>query len=156
MADDNNPITDAPKTDTVFSSPAAKTDAPKAAPEGGAQPLTVTGQATGGAASFAGYPMTKYHPVYGAKSVNDPNEGATTFQPAYNWFDSAAEADAHRTDREAQEVIHYNARAKVDTLVAVNNGGEAIPTTGDNAPEGIVRNSVQAQEAIDAGKVEPI
>jgi hypothetical protein len=154
MADDNNPITAAPKSETSLSTaPAA--DAPKAAPAGGAQPLTVTGQATGGTA-FAGYPQTKYHPVYGAKSVNDPNEGAQTFQPAYNWFDSAAEADAHRTDREAQEVISYNQRAKVDTLVAVNNGGEPIPTTGENAPEGIVRNSVQAQESIDAGKIEPI
>ena len=109
-----------------------------------------------GSPSFAGYPLTKYHPVFGAKTVNDPNEGATVFQPPHNWFDTAGAADMARTDREAQEVIHYNQRLKVDANVALNNGGDAVPLTGDDAPEGIVRNSVQAQESIDKGNAEPI
>lgn len=109
-----------------------------------------------GAPAFAGFPQTKYHPVYGARAVGDPNEAATIFQPPHNWFDTAEEADAHRTDREAQQVIHYNQRLKVDANVALNNGGEALPLTGDEAPKGIVRNSVAAQESIDAGNAEPI
>lgn len=150
MADDEkNPITDAPKASPAPTVAAASPDA--------AASNTRGNEAFGsGAPSFAGFPQTKYHPVYGARAVNDPNEAATIFQPPHNWFDTAAEADAHRTDREAQEVIHYNTRLKVDANVALNNGGEAIPLTGDDAAKGIVRNSVAAQESIDAGNAEPI
>jgi hypothetical protein len=95
-------------------------------------------------ASFAGFPKTKYHPVLGAKAANDPNEAASLFQPEHDWFDTAGEADMHRTEREAQLVIHHNTRAKLDGLSEMQDG---------NAP---VRLSVQAQESMDAGKVEPV
>lgn len=109
-----------------------------------------------GAPAFSGFPLTKYHPVFGAKTVNDPNEAATVFQPPHNWFDTAGAADMARTDREAQEVIHHNLSEKVAANVAINNGEDPAPLTGDEAPKGIVRNSVQAQESIDKGNAEPI
>ncbi len=102
---------------------------------------------------FAGYPVTKYHPVYGRKDANDPNEAATLFQPPHNWFDTAGAADMARTDREAQQVIQNNLAVKVAAKTAIVNGDEP-PKEEDRA--GIVRNSVQAQESVDAGKVEPL
>ena len=102
---------------------------------------------------FAGYPVTKYHPVFGRKDANDPNDAATFFTPPHNWFDTAGEADMHRTDREAQQVILHNLNTKVADKVALVNG-EDLPSKADRG--GIVRNSVQAQESVDAGKVEPL
>lgn len=95
-------------------------------------------------ATFAGFPKTKYHPVLGAKTANDPNESAGLFQPEHDWFDTPGEADMHRTEREAQLVIHHNTRAKLDGIAEHQD---------DNAP---VRLSVQAQESMDAGKIEPV
>ena len=95
-------------------------------------------------ASFAGFPKTKYHPVLGAKAANDPNEAASLFQPEHDWFDTPGEADMHRTDREAQLVIHHNTRAKLDGIAEKQD---------ENAP---VRLSVQAQESMDAGNIEPV
>lgn len=95
-------------------------------------------------ASVSGFPKTKYHPVLGAKAAKDPNEAASLFQPEHDWFDTAGEADMHRTDREAQLVLHHNTRAKLDGIAAMQD---------KNAP---VRLSVQAQESMDAGKIEPV
>lgn len=94
--------------------------------------------------SFAGYPATKYHPVLGAKTAKDPNEAASLFQPEHDWFNTAAEADMHRTEREALLVMHHNQRAKLDGIAEYQDG---------NAP---VRNSVQAQESLDQGGAEPL
>lgn len=111
---------------------------------------------TPNAPAFAGFPLVKYHPVYGARSANDPNEAATMFQPSHDWFATAEEADMHRTDREAQQVIHYNRQLKVDSKVAAVNGDEPAPLTGEGAPKGIVRNSVAATESLNAGNAEPL
>jgi hypothetical protein len=110
--------------------------------------------ATGKAPVFAGFPKNKYHPVYGLRVIADPNEEAT-LMPKHNWFDTAEEADAHRTEREAQQVIHYNARVRVDGAL---NG--SAPTTMDDkavtGEEGIVRNSVAATESLKSGFAEPL
>ena len=109
-----------------------------------------------GSPAFVGFPTTKYHPVLGKQEAHDPNEAAALFQPPHNWFETAGQADMARTDREAQQVIVNNLRIKIDSKNAVINGGEPIPLVGDGAPKGIVRNSVQAQESVDAGKAEPL
>jgi hypothetical protein len=96
------------------------------------------------AASFAGFPKTKWNPVLGAKSANDPNEAASLFQPEHDWFDTPGEADMHRTDREAGMVIHHNSREKLNAAIEAQDG---------KAP---VRLSVQAQESMDAGNGEPV
>lgn len=93
---------------------------------------------------FPGFPKTMYNPVLGAKTANDPNEAASFFQPEGQWFNTAAEADMHRTEREAQMVMHHNTREKLDGLAQAQDG----------APP--VRNSVQAQESLDAGNPEPV
>lgn len=86
-----------------------------------------------------GFPVTKYHPVQGRKIFKDPNAVA---QLDYNWFDTAAAADAARTEREAMQVVHHNLNHKVQGK--------------KDAGLGIVRNSVSAQESVDAGNAEPM
>jgi hypothetical protein len=88
---------------------------------------------------YAGYPKTKWHPVHGAKTVNDPNEEHETFDR--NWFDTPAAADAARTDREAGLVVHRNMRVKLNA---------------HENDKGVVRNSVQAQESLDRTGFEPL
>lgn len=99
---------------------------------------------TTNASGFAGYPKTMYNPVLGGRTANDPNEAASLFQPEGQWFNTAAEADMHRTEREAQMVIHQNTRDKLEGMAQAQDGA---------AP---VRNSVQAQESINAGNPEPV
>lgn len=108
--------------------------------------------------NFPGYPKTKYHPVYGARTAKDPNDEATVFTPPpHNWFDTAGEADAHRTDREAQMVVHNNRRVKVDAALArqenADHETDRAVATGD---AGVVRNSVAATESVKSGNVEPL
>ena len=99
---------------------------------------------SGAGASFAGYPLTKYNPVLGARTAKDPNEAASLFQPEHDWWPTAGEADMHRTDREAGMVVHQNMRDKISGLAEAQDG--ATP----------VRLSVQAQESMDAGAAEPV
>jgi hypothetical protein len=109
------------------------------------------------AASFPGFPKAKYHPVYGYRLVNDPNEEAS-LAPAHNWFNSAEEADMHRTDREAQQVVHFNRRVKVDasSAAAGNDGVSNVPDEEVRGEAGIVRNSVAATESLKSGFPEPL
>lgn len=108
-----------------------------------------------GAPAFVGYPLAKYHPVYGRREAKDPNEAAQIFQPPHNWFETPANADAARTEREAQQVIHHNLNMKVaDKLARVND--EQPPQEADPDRKAIVRNSVQAQESLDSGHAEPL
>jgi hypothetical protein len=88
---------------------------------------------------FAGYPKRKWHPIHGAKDANDPNEEAEFFDR--NWFDTPEAADAARTQREADIVVHRNR----DCLVEEHD-----------KRQGVVRNSVAAQESRDQGRLEPI
>jgi hypothetical protein len=105
--------------------------------------------------SFAGFPKTKFHPVYGAREVKDPNEEAGLTQPLRNWFDTAAEADAHRTQREAEQVAHYNNRVKVDGAMK-EDGTADLSDPAVMGDAGIVRNSVSATESLKSGFGEPL
>ena len=94
-----------------------------------------------GAAKPPGYPKMKYHPVHGGISVKDAGEEGA-LQPPTDWFDSAELADAARTWTEAEIVRQNNLRRKLEVL--------------DEAGHPIVRNSVQADEALRGAKVEPL
>ena len=108
------------------------------------------------APSFPGYPKDKFHPVYGKRTVKDPNEEASELPgPAHNWFDTAEEADAHRTEREAQQAIHYNSRVKVDAALA-GPGETSAEDPAVRGEAGIVRNSVAATESLKSGFPEPL
>ena len=96
------------------------------------------------AATFAGFPKTKYNPVFGALTAADPNEAASVFQPTHDWFDTPGEADMHRTDREAGMVVHQNMRDKLDGMAAAQDGRKPV------------RLSVQAHESMAAGGLEPV
>ncbi len=85
-----------------------------------------------------GFPTVAYHPVYGRRELKDANEAVGLNS---DWFNTAEEADLHRTEREAQMVVHQNRDVKV---------GDAVATSG------VVRNSVAAQENVDAGRPEPL
>jgi hypothetical protein len=108
-------------------------------------------------AAFPGFPKSKFHPVYGLRTVNDPNEEAS-LAPAHNWFDTAEEADMHRTDREAQLVLHNNSRVKADASLAAfgNDGTHDVPDDVVRGEAGIVRNSVAATESLKSGFAEPL
>lgn len=108
------------------------------------------GEGSEPAHKFVGFPVVKYHPVYGKRVANDPNEAHDLFQPVTDWFDSPGEADMHRTDAEAQQVIHHNRHVKHQHHMAALDGREPELVAGP------VRNSVQAQESLDAGHPEPM
>lgn len=91
--------------------------------------------------NFAGYPKRKYHPVHGGIDLQNPNEEAGLL-PASDWFDTPEQADAARTWTEAHVASAHNTRAKLGVH--------------DDAGQAIVRNSVQADEAIKRGQAEPL
>lgn len=99
-----------------------------------------------------GLPTTVYHPIHGARVITDFNDIGTL---GPDWFSTAEEADMHRTWTEAKVAMHYNQAVKAATLA-----GQEPPTDpepGDaSKPQGVVRNSVAAQESLDAGNAEPL
>ena len=88
-----------------------------------------------------GYPKIKYHPVHGGVTVNDAGEEAGLL-PKTDWFDSAELADAARTWTEAEAVRVHNQQAKLKELL-----DKGLP---------VIRNSVQADEAIRRSQAEPL
>jgi hypothetical protein len=112
----------------------------------------------GPATSFPGYPKTVYNPRTGARVVNDPNEEAQLPGPKHNWFATAEEADMHRTDNEAMDVVSHNRRVKVDAALsaAANNGEHDLSREVVTGDAGVVRNSVAATESLKAGNAEPL
>lgn len=91
--------------------------------------------------NFPGYPKRKFHPVHGGIEVKNPHEEAGLL-PATDWFDSPELADAARTWTEAHVAGAHNTREKL----AVH----------DDAGQAVVRNSVQADEAVRRGAAEPL
>ena len=81
------------------------------------------------------FPKTIYHPVQGAVTVKDAEEAAKVVTVPTDWFATAAEADAHRTENEAQVVIHYGRRDQVQKW--------------QDAGAGVVHHSVTHQETVD-------
>ena len=95
--------------------------------------------------TLPGWPRVRFHPVHGRREFADPYEAAEFGQDDEkgDWrFKSAAEADMARTDTEAGMVIAHNMRTKLAQV--------------DEADGGVVRNSVSAQESLDAGHSEPL
>lgn len=103
--------------------------------------------------NLAGFPKTKYHPVLGAITVKDPNEVAALL-PAHDYFDTAEEADMHRTSREADQVIAHNTAIKV----AAKLQGKPVDLQDpvNVGAGGVVRNSVAATESLKSGGAEPL
>ena len=60
------------------------------------------------------FPKTVYHPVRGAVTVEDAEAAAKVMTVPTDWFKTAAEADAARTENEAQVVIHKGRRDQVE------------------------------------------
>lgn len=87
------------------------------------------------------YPKVKYHPVHGGVIVKSAEEEGGLV-PKTDWFDSPELADAARTWTEAEAARHYNMRRKLDVL--------------EDAGHPVVRNSVQADEALRRGQTEPL
>lgn len=59
------------------------------------------------------FPQTVYHPVRGAVTVEDAEAAAKVMTVPTDWFPTAAQADAARTENEAQAVIHKGRRDQV-------------------------------------------
>ena len=76
------------------------------------------------------YPLTLYHPVLGAVTVDNQDDALRVFVPARDWFHTAEEADAHRTDREAMMVIHNTRRMEVDQMAGGDVHKDVAPDTG--------------------------
>jgi hypothetical protein len=124
---DAPPPADEPREAPLAATTTPNPDKPAPVPETAGEPRR-----------FRGYPKKKWHPVHGAREARDPNEEAELFDR--NWFDTPEGADAARTEREAQIVLHKNARVRVD----------------EHEERGVVRNSVAAQESLDRGAAEPL
>jgi hypothetical protein len=118
------------------------------------RPFVGGGDANAARRGFVGFPKTLYHPVLGGRQVNDPNEEASLPGPAHNWWPTAGEADMHRTDLEAQEVIHHARDWKLRGHEAEIKGEDIPPTVIPEGEEAPVRYSVQAEESLNSG-VEP-
>lgn len=89
----------------------------------------------------SGYPKLKYHPVHGGITVKDPGEESNLYPPT-DWFDSAELADMARTHTEAEAVRFNNQIAKLKEM--------------EEKGHPVVRNSVQADEAIRLAQPEPL
>lgn len=83
-------------------------------------------------------PTRVFHPVFGAKEITDAND---IKKLSIDYFNTAEEADMHRTETEAQMVVHQNRDLKVADALA---------------SDGVVRNSVAAHESKLSGANEPL
>lgn len=94
----------------------------------------------------ASFPFTAYHPVYGEKTANSPEEADELFKgDPTNWFATAAEADAARTQREAEVVVAHRLQNRLDHELGEDH----------EVSDAVVENSVAADKRIRAGEGEP-
>jgi len=92
--------------------------------------------------AIPGWPQDRFHPVYGRRSIADPNTYARMGGDDGDWrFKRAADADAARTQPEAELAVAYNLRRKMALI--------------DDAGDVPVSNSVQAHESAASGNPEP-
>lgn len=104
-----------------------------------------------------GFPRDVFHPVYGKRTVNSFDDIKALPDLTRNWFATAADADAARTQPEADAVVaHHNAMqaqemAQASMQSPEERGTKAPDIAEDDSRRHIVRNSVQAQE--DANKM---
>ncbi|WP_025841371.1 hypothetical protein [Asaia platycodi] len=93
------------------------------------------------ATAFAGYPISRFHPVHGRREFASPNDYALAGGDDGDWrFTSAGGADQARTHTEALLVIRMNEDRALEALKAEGN---------------VVSNSVQADESARSGYPEP-
>ena len=85
---------------------------------------------------FPTFPRTVWHPTQGGVVLTDPGQVAKVCVVATDWFDTAAEADAHRTQNEADVVMHKGRRDQVQKH--------------EDAGETVVHHSVTHQETVNA------
>ena len=95
------------------------------------------------------FPMTKYHPVLGARTADKHDDLDRVFVgPERNWFDTPEEADMHRTAAEAAMVLHNSVRMRVDAYAAEGDPETETPNLAEQHDIGTVVNSVQHQEYV--------
>ena len=82
------------------------------------------------------FPKTVYHPVRGAVFVEDVKAAQEVMTVPTDWFPTAAQADAARTENEAQAVIHKGRRDQVQKH--------------EDAGATVVHHSVTHQASVDA------
>ena len=85
---------------------------------------------------FPTFPRTVWHPTQGGVVLTDPEQAAKVCLVPTDWFDTGAEADAHRTENEAQVVIH---KGRTDQVQKHEDAGETV-----------VHHSVTHQETVNA------
>lgn len=81
------------------------------------------------------FPRVVYHPVRGAVTLDTAEHAAQVMTVPTDWFNTAAEADAARTENEAQVVIHKGRRDQVQKH--------------EDAGATVVHHSVSHQETVD-------
>ena len=92
------------------------------------------------------WPFKAYHPVLGERVAKDQKEADAMFigDPS-DWFASAEEADAARTQREAEIVVAHRLQNRLDHARG----------TDHEVNHAVVENSVSADLRIKSGQVEP-
>jgi len=99
-----------------------------------------------------GFPRSVYHPVLGRREVNSFEDVQKLPPPLRNWFNSAADADAARTQPEADAVVALHNRMHAEEMARLaaadpEERGAVVPDLPDDHPtRHVVRQSVQAQE----------
>jgi hypothetical protein len=92
-------------------------------------------------AFFAGWPKTFFHPVHGAVEFEDPNAHAAAGGSTGDFrFETAGEADAARTQTEAEMVVLKRQMGMMQTY---------------EKSHPIIRSSAQAEESAKTGYPEP-
>ena len=94
----------------------------------------------------ASFPFTAYHPTKGARTANTPEESQQVFDgDPRDWFATAGEADAARTQREAEIAVAHRLQNRLDHEL-----GNDHPVSDE-----VVENSVAADQRIRDGQPEP-
>jgi hypothetical protein len=96
------------------------------------------------------FPATWYHPIYGAREIRDYAEWSRLDD---DWRETAGIADMDRTETEARVVANHNDQVKREQIL---QGARRAGIREDRVNDAIVRNSVQADEALKEGKAQPL
>lgn len=100
-----------------------------------------------------GFPVDVFHPVYGKRTLGEYGDIKKLPGIMTDWFRTAADADAARTQPEADAVIAHHQAMRVQEHIArakaADQGEDAKPEPMSPDTGHVVRDSVQAQEAAD-------
>jgi hypothetical protein len=92
------------------------------------------------------FPSTWYHCVYGAAEIRTYED---FLRLGEGWRETAALADADRTETDARIVMNHNDQVKREQIIEEARRLNIPPN------QAIVRNSAQAAEATKEGKAQP-